>query len=162
MQDSVKQLSYAELTQCTILYLQYRRQIFVLCLSQAAASLPQAAASMAFRSSFASVPLQVTFAGGRKALTALTEHYVPCAGSQCGAAVTVASRYLTVRPSPGLNVAKQPDFSIRHRTLLQYRFVHVRRHYDSTCNALQPCPFHDTNRHRATASVRGHCAFRVP
>ena len=38
---------------------------------------------------------------------------------QCGAAGTAASRYL--RPSPGLNVAKQPDFSIRHRTLLRYR-----------------------------------------
>ena len=38
---------------------------------------------MAFRSSFASVPLQVTFAKGRKALAALTEHYVPCAAVRC-------------------------------------------------------------------------------
>ena len=66
-----------------------------------------ASASMAFRSSFASVPLQVTFAKGRKALTAITEHYVPCAAVRC-------SGYRYLCPSPRLNVAKQLDFLIRH------------------------------------------------
>ena len=100
---------------------------------------------MAFRYSFASVPLQVTSSRGLKALAALTEHYIPCAAVLCSG----YSSFRYVRPSPGLNVAKQPDFSIRHRTLLRYRFVHVRRHHDSTCNALQPCPFHDIEpRHR--------------
>jgi len=68
---------------------------------------------------------------------------------------------LYLHPSPELNIAKQPDFSIRHRTLLLYRFVHAQRHYDSTCNALQPSCFCNTNRQQATASVRGHCAFHA-
>ena len=125
MQDSVKQLSYAELTQCTTLHLAYcpyRRQNLCL-VSFPSSCFLAASASIAFQSSFVSVPLQVTFARGRKALTAVTEHYLMSLVPQCGAAVTAVFRYL--RPSPGLNVAKQPDFSTRHRTLPRYRFIHV-------------------------------------
>ena len=114
---------------------------------------------MAFRSSFASVPLQVTFARGRKVLAALTEH--PLRHSAVQRLQLLSG--ISVRHQAGLNVAKQPDFLIRHRILhvLRYRFVHVRRYHDSACNVLQPYPFLDTNRHRAKASVRSHCAFHA-
>ena len=88
-----------------------------------------ASASMTLRSSFASIPLQITFAKGRKALTAVTGHYVPCAAVRCSGYSCLSG--ISVLHQAGLNVAKQPDFSIRHQTLLRYRFVHVRRHHDS-------------------------------
>ena len=104
-----------------------------------------ARASMAFRSSFASVPLQVTFARGRKALAALTEH--PLRRSAVQRLQLLSG--ISVRHQAGLNVAKQPDFSIGHRTLLRYRFVHGRRYHDSTCNAASAMPL---PRHESTSS----------
>ena len=117
---------------------------------------------MGFRSSFASVPLQVTFARGHKALAALTEH--PLRRSAVQRLQLLSG--ISVRHQAGLNVAKQPDFSIRHRTLLRYRFVHVRRYHDSTCNAASamPLPRHEsTSSHGiSTRSLRLSCSVRAP
>jgi len=131
--------------------------MFVQCLSQAAAFLLQAPV---WHSGLLLLPFLSKLPSLKVAKLSQLLQSIMSLAPQCGAAVKSRLSGISVLHQAELNVAKQLDFSIRHRTLLRYRFVHVRRYHDSTCNALQPCPFLDTNRHRATASVRGHCAFR--